>query len=77
MLLLRYTSQYFLVLLQSWSAINHNLILEHFVTPQKNTSEWPFPSLENLPNSGIKPWSPALQAVLYHLSHQGSPKETL
>ena len=27
----------------------------------------------NLPNLGIKPGSPALQWILYHLSQQGSP----
>ena len=43
--------------------------------------EWlPFPSAGDLPNpgrdqtqGGIKPRSPALQAMLYLLSHQGSP----
>ena len=41
--------------------------------PGKNT--WvglPFPSPGDLPNPGIKPWSPALQQTLYCLSHQGS-----
>ena len=33
----------------------------------------PFPSAGNLPNSGIKPASPALQADSLLLSHQGSP----
>ena len=33
----------------------------------------PFPSLEDLPNPGIKPGSPELQADSLHLSHQGSP----
>ena len=36
----------------------------------------PFPSLGDLPDPGIEPRSPALQAdsqILYHLSHQGSP----
>ena len=31
-----------------------------------------FPSLGSLPNPGIEPGSPALQADSYHLSHQGS-----
>ena len=35
----------------------------------------PFPSPEDLPNPGIKLGSPALQQILYHLSHQGSPFE--
>ena len=28
---------------------------------------------KDLPNPGLKPMSPALQGILYHLSHQGSP----
>ena len=32
-----------------------------------------FCSLSDIPSAGIKLWSPALQAILYHLSHQGSP----
>ena len=40
---------------------------------QEYWSRWPFPSLGDLPNPGIEPSSPALQAGLYHLSHQGSP----
>ena len=35
---------------------------------------WSFPSPEDLPNPGIEPRSPALQLILYHLSHQGSPR---
>ena len=31
----------------------------------------PFPSLGHLPDPGIESGSPALQAMLYHLSHQG------
>ena len=37
---------------------------------QEYCSELTFPSLGDLPNSGIKPGSPALEA---DLSHQGSP----
>ena len=33
----------------------------------------PFPSPEDLPDSGIEPRSPSLQQMLYHLSHQVSP----
>ena len=33
----------------------------------------PFPSPEDLPNPGIKPGSPALQADSYWLSYKGSP----
>ena len=37
-------------------------------------SGWPFPSPADLPNPGIKPRSPALQADFYHLRHCGSPR---
>ena len=33
----------------------------------------PFPSPGDLPDPGIEPESPALQQMLYSLSHQGSP----
>ena len=42
---------------------------------QEYWSGLPFPSPGDLPNPGIEPGSPALQADLYHLSHQGSDKE--
>ena len=35
-----------------------------------------FPSPKGLPNPGIKPTSPALQADALQLSHLGSPKST-
>ena len=35
-------------------------------------SEWPFPSPGDLPNLGIEPRSPAMQADSYQLSHKGS-----
>ena len=45
---------------------------------QEHWSGLPFPSPEALPNPGIKPRSPALQAeVFLLLSHQGSPIITL
>ena len=39
---------------------------------QATILEWvlPFPSPRDLPNPGIEPRSPALQEILYHLSHQ-------
>ena len=40
---------------------------------QEYWSGLPCPPPGDLPNPGIKPRSPALWAVLYHLSHQGSP----
>ena len=38
---------------------------------QEYWSELPFPPPGDLPNPGIKPGSPTLQAASYHLSHQG------
>ena len=39
---------------------------------QEYWSGLPFPSPGDLPDPGIEPWSPSLQADTYHLSHQGS-----
>ena len=39
---------------------------------QECWSGLPIPSPGDLPDPGIEPWSPALQADTYHLSHQGS-----
>ena len=44
----------------------------HGFPKQKYWSGLPFPSLEDIPNSGIKLASPALQAYSLPLSHQGS-----
>ena len=41
---------------------------------QEYWSERPFPSPGDLPDSGTEPGSPPLQAILYHLSHQGSSR---
>ena len=43
-----------------------------FSRPQYRNGS-PFPSPEDLPNPGIEPRSPALQRILYQLSHKGSP----
>ena len=40
---------------------------------QEDCSGLPFPSPGDLPDAGIEPRSPALQAMLCPLSHQGSP----
>ena len=40
---------------------------------QEYWSGLPFPSPGDLPDPGIEPGSPALQADAYRLSHQGSP----
>ena len=45
---------------------------------QEYWSGFPFPSPGDLPNPGIEPGSPALQALLfYHLSYQQGPSLTL
>ena len=41
---------------------------------QEHWSGLPRPPLGNLSNPGIEPSSPALQADVYQLSHQGSPR---
>ena len=42
---------------------------------QASILEWlPFPSSGDLPNPGVKPTSPALQADSLPLNHQGSPR---
>ena len=40
---------------------------------QEYWSGLPFPPPGDLANPGIEPTSPALQVILYHLSHLGSP----
>ena len=40
---------------------------------QESWSGLPFPSPEELPNPGIKPWTPALQADSLPFELQGSP----
>ena len=44
-------------------------------SPGQNSE--PFTSPGDLPNPGIEPMFPTLQAILYQLSHQGSPKSVL
>ena len=44
---------------------------------QEYWSGLPFSSPGDLPNSGIEPGSPPLQADSYRLSHQGSPQHLL
>ena len=41
---------------------------------QEYWSGWPFPSPGNFLDSGINPKYPALQVILYCLSHQGGPE---
>ena len=44
---------------------------------QEYWSGLPFPSLEDLPDPGIEPASPALQVDSLPLNHQGKPKISL
>ena len=67
---------------------SHSVVFDPFVTPwtaahqaplslgfsrQESWSGLPFPSLGDLPNPGIEPVSPALQADSLPLKHWGSP----
>ena len=74
--------------------LSHKVVSDSFVTPwtvacqspltmafprQKDWSELPFPFPGDLPDPGIQPASPALQADFLPLSHQGdqgSPSHT-
>ena len=55
--------------------------LDHVVQPpvflefhrQEYWSRLSFPSLEDLPNTGIEPGSPDCRWILYHMRHQGIP----
>ena len=44
---------------------------------QEYWSGLPFPSPEDLPDSGIEVVSPAYRQMLYHLSHKGTPKVSI
>ena len=52
--------------------VAHQAPLSMEFSRQGYWSGLPFPSLGDLPHPGIEPRSPALQAILYFLSHQGS-----
>ena len=52
--------------------VAHQAPLSMGFSRQEYWSGVPFPSPGNLPNIGIQPGTPALQQILYHLSHQGS-----
>ena len=51
----------------------HQTPLSMGFSRQEYWSQLPFPPPGDLPNLGIKPWSPALQVDSSCLSHQGSP----
>ena len=44
---------------------------------QEYWSRWPFPSPKDLPDPGIEPKSPTLQADALPLSHQGRPENRM
>ena len=55
----------------------HQATLSMGFSRQEYWSGLPFPSPGDLSDPGIEPRSPAFQAILYHLSHQGSHTHTL
>ena len=61
-----------LTLAISWT-VTHQAPLSMGFSRQEYWSGVPFPPPWDLPDPAIKPISPALQAVFYPLSHQGSP----
>ena len=66
-----YTLNHIRLLVTSWT-VACQVPLSMDFSRQEYWSGLLFPSPGALPNSGIKPRSPALQAELYRLSHQGS-----
>ena len=59
-----------------WIITAHQPPLSVEFSMQEYWSGLPFPSLGDLPDPGIEPTSPALQADSLPLSHQGSPHIT-
>ena len=53
--------------------VAHQAPLSKGFSRQEYWSGLPFPSPRDLPDPGIEPTFPALQAILYCLSLQGSP----
>ena len=53
-------------------AVAHQAPLSVEFLRQEDESGLPFPPPGDLPNQGIEPRSPALQQILYQLSHKGS-----
>ena len=54
---------------------NHQVPLSTGFSKQEYWSGLPFPSLEDLPNPGIKPRSPILQAYSLPTEPPGKPKK--
>ena len=64
----------FLLLFLSYSfspSLPHSSV--HGILQQEYWSGLPFPYLENFPNAGIKPMSPALKGEFFTVKHPGSP----
>ena len=59
--------------LTPWT-LAHQAPLSMEFSRQEYWSGLPFPSPEDLPDPGIKPWSPALQADSLPLTHLGKPQ---
>ena len=59
-----------LILVTPWT-VAHQVPLSMGFSRQEYWSVLPFPSPGDLPDPGIEPGSPALQADFYHLSHHG------
>ena len=55
--------------------VTHQAPLSMEFPRQEYWSELPFPSVGDLPDPGIEPVSPTLQADSLPLSHQGSPPQ--
>ena len=54
-----------------WTVAHQASLYKEF-SRQESWSGLPFPSPEELPNPGIKPWSPALQVDFLPFELQGS-----
>ena len=74
MLLLLNRFSHFQLCVTLWT-VAHQAPLFMGFSRQENWSGLPYPPSGDLPNSGIKLWSPVLQADSLPLSHQGSPRE--
>ena len=53
--------------------VAHQAPLSMGFSRQEHWSGLPFPTQGNLPDAGMEPESPALQHILYRLSHRGNP----
>ena len=63
--------------LQTPQIVAHQVSLSVEFPRQEYWSGLPFPSPDDLPNPGIEPWSPALQADSLSFMLQGSPLNSI